>query len=223
MSVKITSVDKIGDPCPDCGVPLTDYNGMPVCADCYERAVREEGGEVLVVDAVKPEPVPSREDILSQSSTGRRIVRSDSFASALNLIAAAQIMAAPFRKKISAPEIPSVPNARQKLKSGSISLEEVAKGLENGDFGRIEGRTLPPGAQWGGHDIQGRGNAAKRRLAQMAKQQEKQYARAAREMTLKGGSGNETSNELGSGGVSRTGADPTSLMAGEGSPLGEKA
>lgn len=34
---------EIGMPCPECGEPLTDYNGMPVCAPCYERWFIEEG------------------------------------------------------------------------------------------------------------------------------------------------------------------------------------
>jgi len=32
------AASRIGDPCADCGETLTDYNGMPVCAGCYERA-----------------------------------------------------------------------------------------------------------------------------------------------------------------------------------------
>jgi uncharacterized Zn finger protein (UPF0148 family) len=31
----------IGDPCDQCGLPTTDYNGMPVCAPCYERICAE--------------------------------------------------------------------------------------------------------------------------------------------------------------------------------------
>lgn len=34
----------------------------------------------------------------------------------------------------------------------------------------VDGRTLPKGYSWSGHDIPGRGKAAKRRLKQMEKQ-----------------------------------------------------
>lgn len=56
------------------------------------------------------------------------------------------------------------------------TLAEVAEGLRTnvGPDGqairRVEGRTLPKGFQWAGHDIPGRGRAAARRLRQMQKQ-----------------------------------------------------
>lgn len=37
-----------GERCPDCGNPLLDYNGIPVCEVCYQKAIdqmNDEGGK----------------------------------------------------------------------------------------------------------------------------------------------------------------------------------
>lgn len=47
---------KIGDPCIDCGELLTDYNGMPVCAPCYEKAFQQVEDEQMLT----PEEIHER-------------------------------------------------------------------------------------------------------------------------------------------------------------------
>lgn len=54
------------------------------------------------------------------------------------------------------------------------TLEEAAAALADPDNPilrdrRVEGRTLPKGFHWSGHDLPGRGAAAARRLKQRAK------------------------------------------------------
>lgn len=53
------------------------------------------------------------------------------------------------------------------------TMTDVAAMLANPSAAGLRtrpGRTLPEGRQWAGHDVPGRGSAAKRRLRQMAKQ-----------------------------------------------------
>lgn len=55
------------------------------------------------------------------------------------------------------------------------TLAEIAMALVTDDrrLTRVDGRTLPKGFQWSGHDIPGRGKAATRRLKQLAKAKRK--------------------------------------------------
>lgn len=158
-------------------------------------------------------------------SIGQRVISLGQRAEVLNLLAAAKILSAPY-KTVEAPQSPVVLNARQKLRNGTLTVQEIADGLANNDFGHQDGRTLAPNAQWDGRDIPGRGAAAKRRLAQMAKIVEKKAKKASQEaMTQQGGSedGKHTSDGVGSTGADLSDGDSTQAVAGEGSTLAPEA
>lgn len=69
----------------------------------------------------------------------------------------------------SIPPVDDAPPKREEPTFRTLAEISMALLLNDKRLTRVDGRTLPKGFQWSGHDIPGRGNAAKRRLRQMQK------------------------------------------------------